>query len=80
MGCGRCSDACPVDLGAIEIVKQLTPSIVIPMFYSDSAEVKKFCEEMEVESPKAVPEVVEKLKLKSRADLPEKTEVVLMSV
>lgn len=60
---------------AAEIVGQLTPTIVIPMYDLDSVEVKKFCDEMEIEAPEAV----EKLKLKSRADLPEETEVILLS-
>lgn len=64
---------------AAEIVGQLTPTIVIPMHYLDSTEVKKFCYGMEIEPPKAAPEAVEKLKLKSRADLPEETEVVMMN-
>ncbi len=60
---------------AVEIVEQIAPSIVIPMLYPDLVKLDKFFEEMELE----VPETVEKLKLKSRADLPEEREVVLMN-
>lgn len=69
------ADILMVSVGAIEIVNQLTPLIVIPMLYSDSGSVEKFFEKIEAEAPEAV----DKLKLKSRADLPEETEVKLLN-
>lgn len=60
---------------AVEVIGQINPSIVIPMLYSDSAKLERFFDEMEIEPPEAV----EKLKLKSRGDLPEETEVVLLN-
>jgi len=59
---------------AVEVVEQTSPSIVIPMDYSDSTKLEKFFEEMEAEAPKPV----EKLKLKSRNDLPEERKVVIL--
>lgn len=67
---------------AKQIIEHINPSIVIPMHYqvketyAEKLEsIEKFLKEIEVEPPEAV----EKLKIKSRADLPEETQVVAMS-
>lgn len=67
---------------AKKIIEHINPSIVIPMHYQVKGtyaekleSVEKFLKEMEVETP----ESIDKLKIKSRADLPEETEVVIMT-
>lgn len=65
---------------AAEVVAQIEPKIAIPMHYqweteapSGLAPVEKFIEEMGEEVEK-----VSELKLKSREDLPEETEVIVL--